>query len=155
MIKIVCDVGNKAVFDRIRNQAGRVKKGIRRAYLDIAISHTRKLKKDLDDKGSKTGRFYVIKVRQRGRGKRPQPVLHQASARGQTPATVTGRYKRGVKTTRGTGYQFLFGVKNTPYAKYLEPEDKLFRPGLGNTIKAEQRNTRTYFEMRIDSSLKE
>lgn len=149
MIKIISHEGNLSAYNRIATHALRIKKGIKLAYNDIGVAHTKQLKRDLNDKGAKTGRLYEVMVK--GRLKR-----HRASARGQTPATLTGLYERNIQTDVSGGNELKFGIGNkVQYSERLELASGLFRPGLKNTIKKEERNTETYFEMCIDKALKE
>ncbi len=149
MIKIIAHRGNVSAYNRIATHALRIKKGIKLAYNDIGVAHTKQLKRDLNDKGAKTGRLYDVVVN--GRLRR-----HRASARGQTPATLSGLYERNIQTQVSGGNELKFGIgNNVQYSERLELASGLFRPGLKNTIDKEERNTETYFETRIDGALKE
>lgn len=149
MMKIIAHEGNISAYNRIATHTLRIKKGIKLAYNDIGVSHTKQLKRDLNDKGSKTGRVYEVMVNGR-------LIRHRASARGQTPATLTGLYERNIQTNVSGGNELKFGIGNkVEYSKKLELASGLFRPGLKNTIDKEERNTETYFETQIDKALKE
>ena len=67
-------------------------RGIRRALYKIGKDLTASFKQEVKS-GPKTGRIYIVRNRL-GRN-----VRHQASAAGETPANITGKYR----THRGRG----------------------------------------------------
>lgn len=149
MIKIVGNGHNKRVYRQIREIDARIKNGINLAFKDIGTDHKDQLIHDLNDKGSKSGRLYRVRVR----GK---DILHRASGPLQTPATLTGKYERGIDTKASGANQLKFGIdESVPYAADLEEGDQKTakRPGLRNTIVKKERNTRTYFEKRTQAKL--
>lgn len=85
--------------------------------------------------GEKTGRIYRIR-------KGNQIVDHQASAPGETPAEITGNYRKSVGTIVRLS-EIEFG-NTAVYARALELGDTkinlLPRPGLFNAIVASQRD---------------
>ena len=119
-------------------------KGIGLAFKDIGKSLTKTLKEDLNDSGSKTGRLYRVRVGNR-------IILHKSSGPGQTPDTMTGKYEKNIRIEVSGGNQMKFGIDSAvKYSGFLEEgtSKMVERPGLGNTVKKEERNARKYFELR-------
>ena len=107
-------------------------RAIRQGWFKIGAQLNKRLSEQMLAK-NKTG--ITRKLRQ---GKRK--VRHTASARGETPANFTGKLRRsrGYQISGSSSLEFGFrkGMK-APYSVFLEPEDKLDRPGLGNAVKSE------------------
>jgi len=110
-IKIIPDHSNKKSLISIEKAPFRWRKGIRTALFVMGRAsqlHVRSLIKSKD----KTGRLYHF----RGR-------LHQASAPGEAPASMTGKLSRSVGYTVRGYYEVEFGDEAL-YGKFLEDGTK-------------------------------
>lgn len=112
----------------------RTKFGIDQALWQTGKDLQSEFKRQVSEK-NKTGRIYNLRIRGRN-------VLHQSSSSGQTPANLTGNYRRssGFHVSQGAG-ELTFG-NTAKYAGYLESGTTRMRarPGLGNTVSASERN---------------
>ena len=125
--------GSAVTFDAIFKTKERTQKGIRRAFFDIGKELMTSLNEEVL-RGKKTGRLYILRTRS-GRRRR-----HIASAPGETPANITGKYRRSRGFINQTT-QLTFGLRQD-YAEYLEVGTRRMRarPGLGNAIEANERD---------------
>ena len=123
------------------------RRGIRQGFFRLGSSLVRTSSKQILDRSKKTGRIYRIRRGQRIR-------RHQASAPGQSPANLSGKYRRsfGFKIKGFQEMKFGSGLAmKEDYPEYLEKGTRKMkpRPGLGNAVDAEERNSITYFETEI------
>lgn len=127
------DQGSIGIIRRLQDHERRVKKGIKSAFFVIGKSLNKEFKRQVKE-DPKTGRIYFINGRR-----------HQASAPGQTAANLTGVYRKSVGY-KNKGSELEFG-NSAKYAGWLEEGTKNMeaRPGLKNTLKAEEKNTLNTF----------
>ena len=122
-------------------------RAIRIAWDNIGRDHQRTMVRDMR-KRDKTGIVYDVRIR--GRKRR-----HRASAKGQTPASMTGLMASGLDYVV-TGTQMEFGSTGGAfYSRFLELGTKKMdpRPGLTNTVTKLERNTFNYFADEIQKQL--
>jgi len=141
--------GNQEVFLSLENIEDNTRRGIRQGFFRVG----RVLRKDLRQeliKKNKTGRIYIRRTKT-GRRRR-----HRASGPGQTPASFSGNYRRNIGFQIHGSENMQFGIRDgAPYAEFLEDGTSIMaaRPGVGNTVKANQKNTQLLFESSISSEL--
>ncbi len=106
MIKIV----DNTAFVVIKKSMMTFKEGIRRGLLNVAPEMVREVRR-LINSPIKTGRIYKIGGQ-----------LHQASAPGEAPATLTGKLAESVSFKVSSHTQLIIGDKANiaPYGKFLE-----------------------------------
>jgi len=149
VLSVISSQGNVSVFRQIDEIEERTKRGIRQGFFSLGNDLVRTLRKQVLEK-NKRGRTYIRKDRA-GRRRR-----HVASGPGQTPANRTGTYRKNAGYQLRGSEQLEFGIREgSPYAKFLEEGTKKMapRPGLGNSVRANQRNARTDFESSIEREL--
>ncbi len=153
MRPIVLDIksgrDNRKVFVQIDDLNERTRRGIRQGFFQLGNQLVRTLSKQVLDK-NKRGRTYTRKDRA-GRRRR-----HVSSASGQSPANRTGNYRKNAGYQIRGAEQMEFGIRDgAPYALFLEEGTRTMapRPGLGNSVRANQRNARSYFDSSIDREL--
>lgn len=132
MIILTQDHNNKVVHLHIEGLAGATRRGIRQGLFKAG----RRLHKEFNTevlRKPKSGRTYLVR---RGKTRR----RHVASAPGETPANLSGAYRRsaGFKLVGDKRLVFGAGSPKVPYAKWLEDGTRKMepRPGLGNAVKA-------------------
>ena len=155
MFQFKPDKNNPKVELHIENLANMTVRGIRQGFFALGSAlltdmNAEVLKKD------KTGRIYIVRTSggKRGVGKKRR---HQASAPGQTPANLTGNYRRAI------GYQIYgsdsmeFGIRDdADYGTFLDSGSSrmLPRPGVRNTVTKMQGQANEYFMGNIEKELK-
>ncbi len=140
---------NARVFRQINEIEGRTDRGIRQGFFRLGNDLVRTLRRQVLER-NKRGRTYIRKDRA-GRRRR-----HIASAAGQTPANRTGNYRKNAGYQLRGSQQLEFGIREgADYGLFLEEGTKNMapRPGLGNAVKANQRNARTDFDNSLDREL--
>ena len=140
-LEITTPKSDKLFFESAKNVHARTHRGIEKALWLSAKDIQEEFNKQVLAK-NKTGRLYLIR-----RGKRLK--RHRASAAGETPANITGNYRKsfGFNVNQGTNPQVVIG-NSAEYAGYLELGTKATskrrrmkaRPGLLNSINARQRD---------------
>lgn len=148
MLSFKEDSGNNRVFVQIDDLDNRTQRGIRQGFFRLGARFKQELNKQVLEK-NKTGRTYIRRDRA-GRRRR-----HVASAAGQTPANMTGNYRRNIGFQLRGAQQLEVGIREgAPYAKFLEEGTRRMapRPGVGNTVKSTARDARTFF---VGSLMKE
>jgi len=149
MIKVSIKFDDKEVYNHILNIDNATRRGIRQGFFQFGKSLVKTASRQVLKK-PKGGRTYLIR---RGRVKR----RHVASAPGESPANLSGSYRRslGFKIKGSDSMEFGAGNSEVPYAKFLERGTSKMapRPGLGNAIKSEQKNAQNYFLNNIRKSL--
>lgn len=141
MFKVNLSVGSEKSYKSINKSVPIFHKGIRKGLNEVGQTVKRETKK-LIRTGKRTGRVYMIS------GKR-----HQASARGEAPANLTGKLAKGVKFKTMSHYQMEIG-DTVPYGVFLELKNKMDRPHLRTAINnTNQENVNTLAEY-VDEELK-
>ncbi len=149
MLDIMDGRQNARVFRQIDEIEERTKRGIRQGFFRLGNDLVRTLSQETLKK-NKRGRTYTRRDRI-GRRRR-----HVASAPGQTPANSTGNYRKNAGYQIRGSSQLEFGIRDgAPYGIFLEEGTKKMapRPGLGNAVKANERNARTDFDSSLDLEL--
>ncbi len=140
---------NNRVFVQIDDLDNRTQRGIRQGFFRLGARFKQELNKKVLEK-NKRGRTYIRRDRA-GRRRR-----HIASAAGQTPANMTGNYRRNIGFQIRGSQQLEVGIREgAPYAKWLEEGTKRMapRPGIGNAVKSITRDARTFFNSSLDMEL--
>ena len=132
-VDIVDAFGNKRSVKSAENIAANTRFGVQRALFftgkDLQAEFNRQVLAR-----NKSGNLYIIRGRKRKR-------RHRASAKGETPANITGKYRKGIGFKVRGANELVFG-NSTEYAGFLELGTSRMkpRPGLANTIKAGERD---------------
>lgn len=141
MITVKQDSGNQRAIIRISNMSEATRRGLRQGFFQLGNDLQKTASRQILKK-PKGGRTYLIR---RGKTRR----RHVASAPGESPANLSGSYRKsiGFKIKGSTQMEFGAGNSKVPYAVFLEKGTKRMqpRPGLGNAVRATQRNARRYF----------
>lgn len=141
---------NREIFLSLENIEENTRRGIRQGFFRLGALLQKNLRKAVIAK-NKTGRVY-----RNGRTKTGRKRRHRASGPGQTPANFSGNYRKNI------GYQIKgsetmeFGIRDgAPYAEFLENGTKNMaaRPGVGNTVKATEKDAQRFFESSIENNL--
>lgn len=151
MLSIVGLSRNDLTFQQVDNLDLLTYRGIRQGFERLGNELKKELNREVLKK-DKSGRTYIRRDRA-GRRRR-----HVASARGQTPANRTGTYRRAIGYQLRGGEQMEFGIRDSvDYAEFLEKGTRKMapRPGVGNAVKAKQRDAMTFFEGSLDIALNE
>lgn len=140
---------NNKIFGRIRGMDSATRRGLRQGFFQIGWDLKRTANRQILSK-KKSGRTYLIR---RGKTRR----RHIASAPGESPANLSGKYRRSIGFKIQGTFKLIFGAGGTgvPYAKYLEKGTRNMkaRPGLGNSVKANERNMRQHFVNNLKKNL--
>lgn len=125
--------GNRRALKSALNLADNTRRGVELSWFVIAKDLRSEFSRQVLSR-NKTGRFYIRRDRL-GRGRK-----HQASAPGETPANRTGTYRKAIDWLIRLN-ELVFG-NNAEHAGFLELGTSRMkkRPGLGNTIKAGERD---------------
>lgn len=150
-VEIKADPRNRKVFVNISNIRNATSRGLRQGFFQFGNDLKRTASKQILKK-PKGGRVYRIK-----RGTRI--INHRASAPGESPANLTGKYRKSIGFQIRGASQMLFGAGSStvPYAKWLERGTSRMksRPGLGNAVKATEKSAINYFSNNIERNLKQ
>ena len=133
-MKIAADPGNHASMRQILDSSNITKAAIRAAHYDNGKELVSTAVEQANE--PKSGRTYIIRT---GRGGRrlQRKRRHQASAKGESPAVITGNYRDSFGFAAVSWHLLEFG-NEAEYAGYLENPDILDRPGLGNAVRARE-----------------
>ena len=149
-MKIKGAKGNEKILLNTKDIAKQTRRGIRQGFFQLG-SELKKTANRQILKKPKSGRTYLIR---RGKTRR----RHVASAAGESPANISGEYRRSINFKLIGSTKLIFGAGNSdvPYADFLETGTKNMesRPGLGNAVKSVQRNARRYFSSNIEKFIK-
>lgn len=141
---------NKRILVNKTDIAGMTRRGIRQGFFKLGADLKKTANKQILKK-PKSGRTYLVR---RGKTRR----RHTASATGESPANLSGNYRRSInfKIIGSTRLIFGAGKNGVEYAKFLEEGTKNMgeRPGLGNAVKKTQRNAVNYFSNNIEKFIK-
>ena len=125
------EAGGIRFYESAANIAANTHFGIEKAFWQSGKDITAEFSKQVLAK-NKTGRLYIIRKRK-----------HRASAPGETPANITGNYRKsvGFQVNQGTNPQLVIG-NSAEYAGFLEMGTSRMkrRPGLRNSIKSSERD---------------
>jgi len=136
---------NKKLILGISDIPNLTRRGIRQGFFVLGKDLKKTANKQILQK-PKGGRTYLVR---RGKTRR----RHVASAPGESPANLSGEYRKSVNFKIIGSQRLIFGAGNSKvgYAEFLETGTKNMsaRPGLGNAVKAVQRNAMTYFTNNI------
>ena len=127
MPKLIADKNNKQVFTQLNDLNDRTRMGIRRFWFSLGKTLTKSFNKAVLAK-PRSGRVYKVR-----RGKVTR--RHTASLPGETPANLSGNYRKSIGyQIRGT-MEMQFGNR-AEYAGFLENGTSRMaeRPGLGNAV---------------------
>ncbi len=144
--------GNKKVFLQINDLDNSTRRGIRQGLFQFGDDLVRTANQQILKK-PKSG---ITRLVRRGKTRR----RHTASAPGESPANLSGNYRRsiGYKLQGTKGLIFGAGNSEVPYAEALELGNRKNgmkpRPGLGNAVKATERNGIKYLENNIKRFVK-
>ncbi len=131
---------SRRAIDKINRIDRDIARGIRQGFFRVGDQLTDRLNSDILKK-PKTGRVYRIR---RGSTIRN----HRSSAKGETPANLSGTLRRSRGYQIRGAAQLEFGYrrgKGAYYAPFLEDPNGLNRPGLLNAITAEEGRTQSIF----------
>jgi|GEM_PF-2505086 len=130
-VDITSDSNSFRFFESVENLAANTHFGIEKAFWQSGKDITAEFSKQVLAK-TKTGRLYIIRKRK-----------HRASASGETPANITGNYRKsiGFQVNQGATPQLVIG-NSAEYAGFLELGTSRMRPrpGLRNSISASERD---------------
>lgn len=140
-LDIVSPAGNKRAINSAENIAAHTRHGIEfalwRSGKDIQAEFSRQVLAK-----NKTGNLYIRRIKGGARRR------HIASAPGETPANRTGAYRKGFSFSVDGAHQLRVGIEaigsgpSSKYPLYLEVGTSRMqpRPGLGNSIRASERD---------------
>jgi hypothetical protein len=132
---------NRLAFESSENIAAHTRHGIELALWRSGKDIQGEFNRQVLAKG-KTGRIYIRRIKGGARRR------HQASAPGETPANITGKYRRGFGFNVDGAHQLRIGVEaigtgsDSKYPLYLEVGTSRMeaRPGLRNAVRASERD---------------
>ena len=149
MLRFIGKSSNRSTSDQIDKIDELTRQGIRQGFFRLGNELKKEMNREVLKK-DKRGRTYIRRDKA-GRRRR-----HVASAKGQTPANRTGTYRKAIGYQLRGGEEMEFGVRaSVKYAEFLEDGTRNMapRPGIGNAVKAKQRDAMTFFESSLDISL--
>ena len=131
-VKIIEAAGTERAFESAGNIAANTKFGIEKAFYFIGKDLMGEFNRQVLAK-NKSGQLYIIR---RGKTRR----RHIASAPGETPANISGKYRKGIGFKVDGANQLIFG-NSAEHAGFLESGTRFMkkRPGLGNAVKSSER----------------
>ncbi len=143
------DPRNKKAYRSINNIDENTRRGMRQAFFQYGNDLIKTANRQILEK-PKGGRVYRVR-----RGKRK--FRHRASAPGESPANLSGNYRKSIGYKIRGSSQMIFGAGSAkvPYAVWLERGTRRMkpRPGLGNAVRATERNGVKYFSTNIERNL--
>lgn len=150
-MKIKTDHRNRKVYAHIFRLERKCQNSLKVAHYKIGKRLKETARKQILDKSTKTGK---VTVKRLGRRR----LRHQASAPGESPANFTGRYRRSIDFQPHGWNELEFGAGKdgrARYSEYLELGTPRMapRPGLGNAVKSEERNTLKIYQNELQKGL--
>lgn len=140
MMDIKIDERARKAVISIKNLDRATRRGLRQGFFQYGAELKKVASRQVLQK-PKGGRLYIVR---RGKTRR----RHRASAPGESPANLSGEYRRSIGYQVKGATQMVFGAgsKKVPYAKWLEEGTKRMkpRPGLGNALKETYRDGQDY-----------
>lgn len=140
-IKVSINSNSRIAFIKISKIRTDINRGIRYGFYWLG----KKLVKDASSmmlEKPRSGRTYLYNGRR-----------HVASVAGEAPANRSGALRRSLDFTVSGFDGMTFGYRKE-YGKYLEPKQKLNRPGLLLSIKKNKQTARKYMEQCINKALR-
>lgn len=127
MLKLDVDRGNKRVLTQLAQSDDATRRGIRQFWFALGKTLLKSFNRAVLQK-PRSGRVYL--TRKNGRTRR-----HVASRPGESPANLTGTYRKSADYQLRGANEMLFGV-DAPYGAFLENGTRRMkaRPGLGNAV---------------------
>ena len=150
MIEIKPDAFNAVVVNQIRMSPTATRRGIRKAFYFSGKALVRTARTEIRRPG-RSGRKYRTNIGKNGRPLKSSRI-HQASARGEFPANLSGTLQRSTDFFVRGSSEMYFGSK-AEYAPFLELEKYLYRPFLEPSIKLNEKNIENYFNVHINVEL--
>lgn len=125
--------GDTRFFESAENIAANTRFGVEKAWWRSGKDLVAEFKRQVIAK-DKTGRLYIVK-------KGGRRYKHIASAEGETPANMTGLYRKSISFKVNGAHQLTFG-NTAEHSIFLEVGTSRMKPrkGLGNTVKATERD---------------
>lgn len=155
MISITPNNCNAEVYKQIKSFANRTKKGLSKAFLQVAPAVIKEAQADMSK--PKNGLTYIVfkstKNRNLKRGR-----IHIASAKGEAPAILSGTLFRSMGFNRQSFHTLVIGSK-AEHAQWLEPSPDeswsgyLNRPFMLKAIESQNKNTENYFVQCMQSEI--
>ena len=129
MLRFESDPVNKQVITQLNELDDRTRRGIRQFWFALGKSLSKSFNKSVLEK-PRSGRVYKVR---RGRVTR----RHVASQPGETPANLSGNYRKSIGYQIRGANEMQFG-NSAEYAGFLEngTPKMAARPGLGNAVAA-------------------
>lgn len=131
MLDLQSDRANQQVFAQLNGLEDRTRRGVRRFWFALGKSLLKSFNAEVLRK-PKSGRVYKIR---RGKVRR----RHVASAPGESPANLSGNYRKSAGYQIRGMMEMQFGAE-AEYAGFLENGTSRMRarPGLGNAVRDTQ-----------------
>lgn len=156
MFRLIEDPKNKKVLMQNAQLPKKISQAIRRGAYISGKQLVADLRQDMSKK--KSGRTYKIYTGVGGALKRPR--LHKASSPSETPAVITGKFRKSIDFKVRGNRTLEFGSGNEglakDYAKVLELGSSRMaaRKPLGRTVRKLQNQVRTNIKKEIDKVIK-
>ena len=156
MFRLIEDPKNKKVLMQNAQLPKKISQAIRRGAYISGKQLVADLRQDMSKK--KSGRTYKIYTGVGGALKRPR--LHKASSPSETPAVITGKFRKSIDFKVRGNRTLEFGSGNEglakDYAKVLELGSSRMaaRKPLGKTVRKLQNQVRTNIKKEIDKVIK-
>lgn len=155
MFKVELKFDNSTLMDAIKKRPNWVRSGIRKGYYNAGKQLVKYLRKEIMDKSKKTGRIYyyqdIVKSKVINESKAVFKIKkHQASAKGEFPANLSGNLKRSIDF-HVDGLRLVFGSR-AEYSKKLEED--LHRSLLKKTIVENMQDTEKYLHEGVAGALR-
>lgn len=118
MIKVSESIGNASTLKFLKEMPVELSKAIRQGFYTSGMQLVKDLNKDM--KAPKSGKTYKVYAGVSGKLKKPR--LHTASAPTETPAVITGRFRKSVDFAVRGNRTLEFGANEfaPEYAVFLE-----------------------------------
>ena len=144
------DSGNREVFLSLENIEDNTRRGIRQGFFRLGRLMEKNLRAEVIKK-NKTGRVY-----RNGRTRTGRKRNHRSSASGETPANMSGNYRKNIGYQIHGSDNMQFGIRDgAPYAEFLEEGTSNMdpRPGVGNTVRDTEKDAQNIFDSSIEMNL--
>jgi len=138
---------NREVYAQLRRLEKKTRRGVQNAMLEMRTELKKTAVEDM--KKPKHGRWYRVYVGKGGR-RLKRPRMHRASAKGESPAILTGALAKSIHSTIKFGTLMTFGA-NTPYARRHELGGRRY---LLRAISERRGDIRNWFERELRKELR-